>query len=74
MVFEAALSAAQCDPSHVVHIGDHPDADIAGAKAMGIATIWINPTGAAFPGAAPPDGEVQTLDELPIALANLSAA
>lgn len=70
-MFEAALSAGQVAPTEMVHVGDHHEHDIAGAQALGIRTLWINPGREPFPGSQPADAEVASLDELPQAIANL---
>lgn len=40
-LFQIALDAFAVDPARVVYVGDNPTRDIAGAKAMGMATVWI---------------------------------
>lgn len=42
-MFEAALEFAGVAPHEAVHIGDHPDEDVAAAAALGFHTIWFNP-------------------------------
>src|SRR5699024_2359802 len=44
--FERALSALDVTPDSAVHIGDSPRADVAGANAMGIRSIWLPTNGA----------------------------
>ena len=41
-IFAAALSAANCKPEEMIHIGDSFDKDIMGAKSVNINYIWIN--------------------------------
>ncbi len=41
-IFEHALDRLHLEPDQVVHIGDDVDADIAGAKAMGMRAVWFN--------------------------------
>ncbi|MEM7253974.1 MAG: HAD family hydrolase, partial [Pseudomonadota bacterium] len=53
-VFQAAIDAAQCSATEVVHVGDHHDHDVAGAQQLGMHTIWINREGESFPGDQPP--------------------
>ncbi len=49
-----------------IMVGDSPSADIAGAKALGIFSIWINPSGSTYPGNLPgPDIEIPMVGELP---------
>jgi FMN phosphatase YigB (HAD superfamily) len=40
-LFQIALNAFPVDPARVVYVGDNPKRDIAGAKAMGMAAVWI---------------------------------
>lgn len=42
LMFETALKELDAKPSEAVHVGDLLQTDIAGAKAMGMKTIWIN--------------------------------
>ena len=41
-IFTAALSAANCNPEEMIHIGDSFDKDVMGAKSVNINYIWIN--------------------------------
>jgi len=41
-IFEEALERMGVAPERAVHIGDDVDADVAGAKAMGMRAIWFN--------------------------------
>ncbi|MBU1332697.1 MAG: HAD family hydrolase [Gammaproteobacteria bacterium] len=66
--FREALSRAGIAAEHAVHIGDHPDDDIAGAKAAGLRAIWFNPRGLDWAGPQPADAEVRSLAELPALL------
>jgi len=64
-LFTKALAVFSIDPSQVVFIGDSLHRDIAGARAVGLATIWINAAGAARPTEQPqPDHEMRDLREL----------
>ncbi len=40
-IFEAALAALGVAPDEAVHVGDSLKADVAGAAALGIRTVWI---------------------------------
>ncbi len=40
-LFQIALDAFPVDPARIVYVGDNPKRDIAGAKAMGMAAVWI---------------------------------
>ncbi len=52
------------DPAHVLHVGDDPHADIAGARAAGMRTAWINRNRERWAEAVPPDLVVHDLTEL----------
>ena len=63
-IFELALDAAGAPPDSVVHVGDDPVRDIAGAAALGLRTVWMNPEGLPWPDRTPPDAEIRSLDAL----------
>ncbi len=75
-IFEWALEQANAAPNEVIHVGDHIDADVEGARAAGIGAVLID----RFDRHAPdelPDGVplIATLDELlPIVDARLGGA
>ena len=41
-IFEWALEQANAAPDEVIHVGDHVDADVAGATALGIAAVLVD--------------------------------
>ena len=63
-IFEYALGQAGASAESVAHVGDDPLRDIAGAAAVGMRTVWMNPSGLPWPDAGRPDAEVRTLDAL----------
>ncbi len=65
VIFERALAITGADPSEAVYVGDSPEHDIAGARAAGIRSIWINRRGRTWPGGPRPDDEIMSLLELP---------
>ncbi|REH39961.1 putative hydrolase of the HAD superfamily [Paraperlucidibaca baekdonensis] len=67
-IFEAALTYAGISATGAVHVGDHPEQDIAAAQAVGMRAIWYNPSGAPWPLAGAPDAQVQSLAALPAAI------
>lgn len=69
--FAAVLSQANLAAEHCVHIGDHLDDDIAGAKQAGLAAIWFNPDDKPFTGSHPADASIRTLAELPAQIQTL---
>ena len=64
-IFEWALEQAGVRPHEVVHVGDHVDADILGARQAGIQSILIDRNGR-YAADEVPDGTpvISTLDEL----------
>ncbi len=64
-IFEAALEAARVCAEEAVHVGDDPERDVAGAAAVGMRTVWLNPTMAPWPGGLGPDAVIESLDSLP---------
>ncbi len=67
-MFDVALAGLRLRPPDVVHVGDVVDADIAGAKAVGMRAVWFN-TGA-WPDAKgdQADAEIHDHSELPTVL------
>ena len=63
VMFTRALAALRLAPHEVLHIGDSLRTDIAGARALGIRTAWINRHGAPT-GDAPADYVLETLKDL----------
>ena len=73
-IFEAVVGDLGVAPSELLHVGDNLDADVAGAAALGIRTVWLTRR-VADPAAAraryagpPPDFEIADLAELPALL------
>lgn len=48
-IFAAAVSRLGVAPHEVLHVGDDPALDVAGARAAGLRTAWINRRGEAWP-------------------------
>jgi putative hydrolase of the HAD superfamily len=64
-MFEAALQRAGLGPEQAVHIGDHAVDDVQGAAAVGMKTVWVNESGAPWPGPGPtPDWTVPDVPAL----------
>ena len=70
-IFRATLDALQVEPGELLHVGDRLGADVAGAAALGIRTVWIvrrvqdsEAALAARPESAP-DFQISDLAELP---------
>lgn len=70
-IFEAAVDHAGVDPAEILHVGDHPELDVAGAAEAGLTTAWINRRDDEWPShLAPPDATVSTMTDLATLLAN----
>jgi putative hydrolase of the HAD superfamily len=64
-IFEWALEQAKVPPSEVVHVGDHVDADVLGARGVGIEGVLIDRRGRYAQGQIPEGTTVITsLEEL----------
>jgi FMN phosphatase YigB (HAD superfamily) len=75
-IFEWALERAGAAPAEVIHVGDHIDADVAGARALGIEAVLIDRPKRYRPDEVP-DGVavIHSLEELlPLVDARLPAA
>ena len=64
-IFERAASRLAINPSACVFVGDSPHADMAGARAVGMRTIWF-PNGLIWPSDFDwhPDATISTLSEI----------
>lgn len=64
-IFEEALRRAGASAGETLHVGDHPECDIAGAQGAGLRTAWMNRTGDTWPQhLRAPDAIVTTVSEL----------
>ena len=63
-IFYRALELGNASPAEAVFVGDSPDHDIAGARAAGLTTIWMNRRGRPWAGGQPADYEIQVLRDL----------
>jgi len=61
-IFQIALEQLRADPSHAVFVGDHPDIDVAGARAAGMRAVWRRDT--IVSGAVEADAVVEELGDL----------
>jgi putative hydrolase of the HAD superfamily len=60
-LFKRALDVLGASPQKAVMVGDRLDTDICGAKKLGIATVWYNPSGLPGDGLIFADREVRRL-------------
>jgi putative hydrolase of the HAD superfamily len=49
-IFDTAIQRAGVTPREVLHVGDHAESDIEGARNAGMRTVWVNRTSAEWPG------------------------
>lgn len=65
-IFAEALRLGRATAEEAIFIGDSVEHDMAGARATGIRSIWINRTGRAWPATEPPpDFQIAALSDLP---------
>jgi len=64
-IFAAAVQAGGATPQQTVHVGDHPEFDVQGARCAGLNSIWVNRSGQPWPGDLPrPDAIVTHIGQL----------
>jgi putative hydrolase of the HAD superfamily len=64
-IFVEAVNRAGVNAEEALHVGDHPDIDIDGARKAGMRTAWMNRNGDGWPlHIAPPDVTVSRIEEL----------
>ena len=73
-IFHAACTRLGLPPQAVLHVGDDPELDVAGARAAGLRTAWINRTGATWSGRHPPEWTTADLTALADALDAVNAS
>ncbi|MEP6360141.1 MAG: HAD family hydrolase [Halioglobus sp.] len=71
-MFHAAIEYSGVRPDQIVHVGDNPDHDIAGAQAVGLNTIWMNSQKEQWPGGQPADRDIDNLSQLAAAIESLN--
>lgn len=65
-IYRQVQKQANIEPRQMVHIGDHPLQDIAGAKSAGAYAIWLNRQQIQWPlEDCQPDAVISSLHELP---------
>ncbi|MGH2427597.1 MAG: HAD family hydrolase [Candidatus Limnocylindria bacterium] len=64
-MFERALSAVDAEPSRAAIIGDRPERDLAGARTVGMRSIWMRPPDFVGEPDPSPDAEVNRWSDVP---------
>jgi putative hydrolase of the HAD superfamily len=72
-MFHAALQRTGVAAHNVVHVGDDPEHDIAGAREVGMYTVWMNSRKIAWPRGPRANREINSLRQLPQAIADIAA-
>ena len=60
-IFRAALACVDRAPEEVLHVGDDPERDIAGAARLGLSTCWVSHGRPWPPGLPPPTFTVERI-------------
>lgn len=64
-IFAEAVRRTGVEAHETLHVGDHPEIDVAGAADAGLRTAWMNRVEADWPGhLAPPDATVTSVTEV----------
>jgi len=63
-IFRVACARLGVAAEHVLHVGDDPLLDVAGARDAGLRTAWLNRGGGAWSHGAAPDVTIKDLNEL----------
>ncbi len=72
-IFREALRLGDACAGEAIYIGDSMEEDITGARAAGLATIWVNRDGGPWTGSGePPDNEIRNIEEIAQALTSLA--
>jgi FMN hydrolase / 5-amino-6-(5-phospho-D-ribitylamino)uracil phosphatase len=65
-IFREALRLAEVEPDEAIFVGDSVEFDMAGARAAGIPTVWVNRHRRPWSGPGPlPTRQIRTLADLP---------
>ncbi len=64
-IFDIAVRAGGARTHETLHVGDHPQIDVEGARAAGLQSVWVNRNGQPWPKEfAKPDGIVTHVGQL----------
>lgn len=65
LIFDIAIRTAGVSADEILHVGDHPETDIEGARLAGLRTAWMNRHGAPWPeDYAAPDFIIASISDL----------
>jgi FMN hydrolase / 5-amino-6-(5-phospho-D-ribitylamino)uracil phosphatase len=67
-IFELLLERAGLRRDEVLHVGDDPEADVEGARAAGVAPVWLNRSALPWPRESAAPASIRSLDELAAAV------
>lgn len=68
-IFDTAIRVAGATAEQTLHVGDHPEIDVDGARLAGLRTAWVNRCGDEWPSELQaPDLEVRDVGELAMIL------
>ena len=73
-MFLAAMETSGVDAGAIIHVGDDPEHDVAGASAMGMHTVWVNSQNSGWPGGKRADREISNLRQLPAVVESLASS
>ncbi|GAB4194217.1 MAG: HAD family hydrolase [Wenzhouxiangellaceae bacterium] len=63
-IWRHLLQRTNCAAADIVHVGDHPEEDIEGARQAGIQAVWLNREQQPWPLESPPPPTIQSLTPL----------
>jgi len=64
-IFDAAVDAGGAAAEQTLHVGDHPEFDVDGARSAGLRAVWVNRNGRPWPQElSRPDGIVTHIGQL----------
>ena len=68
-IFDTAVRRAGVAPHETLHVGDHAESDVQGARDAGMRTVWVNRTSAEWPDHLDePDATVDTISGVRVLL------
>ena len=74
-IFDAAIQRAGVAPAEILHVGDHAETDIEGARNAGMRTVWVNRKSADWPEHLDaPDATVEDISGVRLLLVASAAA